>query len=420
MLSLIRHKDVEVRRNAAISLGRLATRPELTLTLKVAASLGAGMKDQSTDERGDMGSWVREASMTAFADLVEGLGSFPDDCSLEQVGELDEACLLGLKSTVTQSCGKIDRTRGVAFSCLLRISRCLARNEKGGQICRLDGTKRVAASLGAIFFTSTGDDVFCAPSGNYSLLDSRQLDNVARQLLAVEAVEEAALAGLVANCGGVTGGGAQGSSQRWAADCILEHALDVSRAGNAQLVIDLGSNIVKHIAGENARLVIPALNAFDYLIRYGVFSCADCAPFLLDAVTSIRTGWKGHQNEVPRVAAGVRVLGEVGVVRTKLVYDSCPMLAVHRACLEALVVILACRVPLLRCVSAEAIYMILLEKQQLSRSLSDVSMASAIALTLDTAWEIVPTLQARRTRNDLCKFLDINAPAPPKRAVTSG
>lgn len=420
MISLIRHRDVEVRRNAAISLGRLATHPELTLASKIAASLGAGMKDQSTDERGDMGSWVREASMAAFADLIEGLGSFPDDCSLELVGELDSACLVGLESTVTQLCGKIDRTRGVAFSCLMRISRCLARNEKGGQVCRLDDTKRMASSLGAIFFDSAGDDVFCVPSGNYSLLDYRQLDNIAWQLLAVKAVEKAALAGIVANCGGVTGGGAQGSSQRWAADCVLEHALDLSRAGNAQSVVDLGGSIVKHIAGENARLVIPALNAFDYLIRYGVFSCPDYAPFLLDAVSSIRAGWKGHQLEVPRVAAGVRLLGEVGVVRTKIVYDSCPMLAVHRACLEALVVVLAGRVPLLRCVSAEAIYTILFEKQQLSLSVTDVSLAPAIALMLDTSWEILPTLEARSTRNDLCKILDIKAPAPPKLAVLSG
>lgn len=412
---LVRHGDVEVRRNAAISLGCIAVFSDVALVTRIVLSLVAGMKDLTTDERGDVGSWVREASMKSFADLIEGMVSLPDGTSLELKQDLDSACLLAFKSAVTQSCGKVNRTRGVALSCLMRISRCLSRSDVARQVC-LVNSGRVVASVGAVLIDSAEGGVFDSPGGIHALLDSRNLNEIARQLLSVQAVEEAALAGIIANCGGVSGGAA-GTSQRWAADSVLEHSFKIKRSGSMQSLISLGDVIVKHIAGDSTRLVIPALAAFDYLVRYGVFSREECVGFLLKAVVCVRGVWKGHQREVLRVAAAVRTLGEVGVVRAKKEYSSCPMQAVHCACLEALVVVLAGPVPRLRRVSAEAIYMVLVEKRQLSSQSYAAAGDAAIALIADTPWETLSASEVRSTRNQLCKILNIKSPSPPKNVA---
>jgi hypothetical protein len=83
----------------------------------VVTVLNRGMEDYSTDSRGDIGSWVREACMNAFAGI---LASFDEKSLLSQY--IDSEFLESLIGKVLQqSLEKIDRVRTTALRVLKSI-----------------------------------------------------------------------------------------------------------------------------------------------------------------------------------------------------------------------------------------------------------------------------------------------------------
>jgi tubulin-specific chaperone D len=257
--ALVCHGDVGVRRNAAISLGRLTPVREARLARDIALACVAGMGDYAVDERGDVGSWVREVSMEAFASLVES-----------SVGVLDDApCLAAVKAVVCQSCERIGRTRDVAGATLARL---IAASPAG--------LRRTDAALRRIGAAATD----------------------ARTLLTLDDVWRAALTGVVTSCAGGT------AARRWAMDCIRAHAA----ALGAQDLVSFGDALVSMVAGDVERLVVPAMAALEFLVRDGVFN--GCGAFLLRAAAAARATWKGRLRDMPRVAAAVNLLCELAVV----------------------------------------------------------------------------------------------------------
>ncbi|TPX62107.1 hypothetical protein PhCBS80983_g00682 [Powellomyces hirtus] len=118
--------DAESRRNAVQSLSMVCTHLDSQLPMAISPdmfetireALFNGLQDYSTDSRGDVGSWVRQACMRAFQSIVMLLTNpaldevrtayLPEQAKVTFIGELCK-----------QSVEKIDRMREVAGQTLL-------------------------------------------------------------------------------------------------------------------------------------------------------------------------------------------------------------------------------------------------------------------------------------------------------------
>ena len=114
--------DVEVRRNSAISVSKIPLSAVQDALVNIFAALNHGMCDYTTEDRGDVGSWVREASMKSFATILERIFSNeiekPDNWDIEHImNEVKK----GLDNIMFECCGRIDRTAAVAGKTLKRF-----------------------------------------------------------------------------------------------------------------------------------------------------------------------------------------------------------------------------------------------------------------------------------------------------------
>ncbi|RUP45119.1 armadillo-type protein [Jimgerdemannia flammicorona] len=138
--------NAEVKRNAILSLtqivgmfandfktGRTSVSKQFVFALKyqlvipkstfskILSALLAGLEDYSTDQRGDVGSWIREASMRALGLLV------PLVARLDLLGAAEDAylsqatCLDVISGLLKQSVERIDRTRVCAGAVLYDV-----------------------------------------------------------------------------------------------------------------------------------------------------------------------------------------------------------------------------------------------------------------------------------------------------------
>lgn len=151
----------ESRRNAAHAVGAMVSNGDMDLEAGFAALIVAGT-DYEVDDRGDVGSWVREAAMSAMADLV---------CKVEDEGMATKAVAVLLRQFVE----RIDRTRDVAAVALRTVFDTDARFTD------------VAAALEDAVDEPTADRAFA----------------VAANLLTIDRVQQDVLLGLVASAGGL-------------------------------------------------------------------------------------------------------------------------------------------------------------------------------------------------------------------------
>lgn len=412
--SLSTHKDVEVRRNAAISLGKLVPIPDTSNAVSVVQGLVEGMADYAVDERGDVGSWVREASMSAFSSLVVSL--LPA-LRHENHVDLDEECHKAVEAVVTQAFERISRTRGVAYRCLSSMRSSLSARDNEQMHC--DSRSETEASLRDLEAAFDGFAVQKigdgAVTGRNAMLGSRELSDLARQLLLTRQWCRAALTGLIASCGGNAG-----VSSGWALSSILDHARGLrDKETSKERLIAFGDSFLSVIAGGGDRKVVPAMQAFEFLVRRGSFSDSACAGFLVRAVATARGAWKGRLRDVSRVSAAVSLLSELASVRLSDcggdTDDGDGTTPAEKASMEALVVVLAGPVPRLRRAAAQGLYIALVEQQARPVSAHGPETQTAIDVLADTMWERLELASARSARNVVCQALDIDAPKPPMR-----
>ncbi|WVF65933.1 hypothetical protein IAT40_000671 [Kwoniella sp. CBS 6097] len=113
--------DIESRRYAARSLGDIATQggdAELIVSpaqlSSILAALLAGLDDYTTDQRGDVGSWVRSTSLNSLGRIIS---SIPHDSGIITKETL--APIIG--GTIKQGVEKLESVRGEAALALARI-----------------------------------------------------------------------------------------------------------------------------------------------------------------------------------------------------------------------------------------------------------------------------------------------------------
>ncbi|KAJ2671260.1 hypothetical protein IWW42_003522 [Coemansia sp. RSA 1085] len=109
-------ETVEMRRNAAVALGRLCRRTQdskrndKTWAVGVVAALSQGLNDHSIDNRGDVGSWVRKQSLQSLAIIFDH-----DNQMAQRISAEDGALAMRLVGQVLcATTEKIDKLRAAA------------------------------------------------------------------------------------------------------------------------------------------------------------------------------------------------------------------------------------------------------------------------------------------------------------------
>lgn len=397
---IVHNEDVEVRRNAAVSLPRVPIRLLSECFLQIVQTLNSGMADYAVDDRGDIGSWVREASMTSLSHIIRMMFVTPGVFGAEEIKQRDieEILCVVIEGLVEQSCSRIDRTRAVAGSALVSICSSFSHLSIDSDLISI--CQGLADSIG-LDIPESGD---LQASSTVNFGDTDSAFPAVRKWLGIRALSKAVIQGLVSAAGGM------GHQSRAAMQALVEsfHGINVEvkreRMGFVQALIQSG----------NERLFTPTLSALQGLANC---SALDDIPHedLIQLVRCVRRGWKGKQRLVKRTIASVLLLHDLGALSLNKWSFNFSEGTLGKECLEALMVILGGTIPRLRRIASEYAYLLLIEfaedegienREQKRGSIT----GEAVKMLLDTNWEDIDVLDARGKRNLICKFLRISAP----------
>lgn len=417
------HPDIETRRNTVVSLSKLTFVQPMVLAERVLPALRECLLNYAIDDRGDVGSWVREAAMQTVATILRGIHSRENhllawnDSTWESVDRHSRDCA---QEMVRQVCDRIDRTANCGIRALLQIHDVLSRADDSG-----NQKKGHASGTCDLPMTASVIRESCAPlkRGCHGNPIDGKLRTIARtdlaaRLLAVPTVSKSALRGIVAGCGTVPGGSSSSSNERSSLDIVLQHVDDIG--DNVERLADFWSFVADTISGEDDRLVVPAMVVAEYVARKGGLSMAD-ENVASKLVVSIRNCWRGRLRDIPRITAALSALCEIAVARKALTSTSRAGSA-RRGGLEALVVIVGGPVPRLRRLAAEWLNIVLTDAivsestwdndRNVPQTKSDAG--TAMELLVDVEWERLSVKDARSKRNELCGILHVQQPVPIK------
>jgi tubulin-specific chaperone D len=224
------------------------------------------VEDYSVDKRGDVGSWVREASMRAFVDVLQCFHTIhttnsnsDNNNKIVAVHDYEAKCT-NILGVLLKQCGeKIDRTRTVAFENLFTLLRGTANDTNGGSlVSRAKDFERIR---------------LCVPLSSKDVATEAGLQCVFSNCLAkavkVESYADYALSGWVASVGAVT------ESLAKAASAALLSVL--SDDDTCVVVMDLRKKVALHLIetfdkySKNDRVTVPTIRCVDVLFTGGAF-----------------------------------------------------------------------------------------------------------------------------------------------------
>ncbi|KAJ3001452.1 hypothetical protein HKX48_002867, partial [Thoreauomyces humboldtii] len=133
--------DAESRRNAVQAIGSLCNSlgPEVSTVIapglfqKITTALLAGLDDYSTDSRGDVGSWVRQACIETLQRLAELIALHPSFDALVETYWPTNTRMAVVGAIAKQAVEKIDRMREAAGTALMVFLWDLPRFEFEGR-----------------------------------------------------------------------------------------------------------------------------------------------------------------------------------------------------------------------------------------------------------------------------------------------
>lgn len=421
------NEDVEVRRNAITSLGRLSPSLIQSRIVMVLEALTHGMHDYAKDERGDVGSWVREASMAACCTIIDSI--FGEDArtmverqTLCARTHVEKGLMAALHGILEQCCGKIDRVRSLSGSALKSFCSVFTGSSVHPRLTPL------CEQLQKCFmFVSTSEDNSEGIQNNgseESEINFAKAESVFPAMsgaLRIKAVCDTVLCGILAG----------GDGTRPHVRCAVSVLSDFVRTSSGSEQSAAGwliRGVTRVIFGGDERVYIPTLNLLGAACIHGIL---DIAPRedVIAAVRAIRASWLGRLRDVRRTMAAVRTLEDLsGLSGWEGGLDFGPG-SVARECLEASVIVLGGQIPRLRRIAAESLYMILLRCDgadgasvpdldicdEVDETIEDdperaQKVRSALDVLTSTSWENVRVEAARQHRNLFCELLGIQQP----------
>ncbi|XP_052769851.1 tubulin-specific chaperone D-like isoform X2 [Mya arenaria] len=289
---------------------------------QVYEALLVAMKDYTLDSRGDVGAWVREASMTGLQELTSlAVNSSPD---IIKPG----VCEHVMCSLVQQCCEKIDRTRahaGNVFSALLYHEPSIPHIPNREELQAIF-TKDVCKSLN-----------WAAPCDTFPLFT---------QLIKYPTYTYSVILGLAVSVGGITGFLVKHSS-------AALHSYLRNVAKDIPEMTRITSTITKVFKDYQKvdRVSLPMLKMLDQLLSKGCFDSLiqeESHPFPLEMFKLVRT-------ELMRCGDPQKLLASADVYCDLLQFPG----EVRRMCLSNLCIFLCHRFPRIRKTTANKLYEVL-------------------------------------------------------------
>ncbi|XP_047614362.1 tubulin-specific chaperone D isoform X2 [Phacochoerus africanus] len=327
------------------------------------------LSDYTTDSRGDVGAWVREAAVTGLRDLTLLLGRGEPELIEAPVCERVMCCL------AQQASEKIDRFRAHAARVFLALL-----HFDGPAIPHVPHRQE----LERLFPRSTVASVnWAAPSQAFPRV---------AQLLGLPAYRYHVLLGLAVSVGGLTE-----STVRYSTQGLLEYMERVR--GDPRALEDVAGALLRVFEDNllNDRVSVPLLRTLDQMLAHGcfdVFTAEEDHPFCVKLLALCKEETR-KSKDVQKLRASVAVFCGLaqfpGDVRRRVLLQLCLLLC-HPF-------------PVIRKSTASQVYEMVLTYEVVAADALDEVMA----VLSDTAWDAeLPAVRAQRNR--LCDLLGVPRP----------
>ncbi len=395
-------RDVETRVNAVKALPRVVEAIEAStssdsfeptlLENRVLLPILGGLEDYTSDNRGDVGSWVREAAMSAMHDVLATLGS----THIAKHGTVKLLAQKSLSQCVRQAAERIARVRETAGILLQKLAPLLAA-------AGISSAQPVAGALS----TLSSED----------FATGQALTSLAT-LISVSELRHDLLLGFAFSIGGLDAQLAEAASE------ALVDAL-ATLDTNIEILKGVGTDFVaiwsRHV--QSSRLALPLLttaelllNRTDLVVELQSFR-SDFTAKVLHLTLAEIAGCR----DVPRLHAAAGTLcalaassGGDGAKESR---------EVQQEALRGALGLLGNRYPKVRRYTAEQLYTTLLawdigeiEEESIDHQVDDdggglINIEAALELLSETAWDGSADV-VRPARIELYKCLGMEPPAP--------
>ncbi|TCD65493.1 hypothetical protein EIP91_002577 [Steccherinum ochraceum] len=362
-------QNVEARRNAYASISQILENvvPRLSEHLTPAVvcemidSLQVGLEDYTTDERGDVGSWIRMVCIKGLADVsVILLANGQHIPALESY--LPPAKFhTAIGGILKQGVERLDNVRQQAGQQLLRILEL--------QLLNLPGKERWAVEGGSLMHR-----LFLNGEENIGWHEGTWLFPKAVQLLEIKEYRRQLLSGLVLSVSSRTD-----STQRPVSTSLVNFAKslpprETADAGYSSqtLAEDLIAHCSQNLTANG--IVIPVLQTFNVLLEGDAFEALHEHP---SGSQSLRTLFSIASRNIPKVKNVQRISACMRILVNML-----PMPALRPQCVAKLPEFLAHRYPKMRADTAEYLYLILQTKDL------GIETDEAEDVILETEWHL--------------------------------
>ncbi|XP_070581206.1 tubulin-specific chaperone D-like [Ptychodera flava] len=375
-------KLVEARRDAIKSIGELCktmgvdSNGSSSHTIckdnisDIYDALHVAMKDYTLDSRGDVGTWVREASMTGLYDLTtQTLRSDPSLIT-------ENICKTTLCHLIQQSSEKIDRTRGHAGEILVKL---LHFDEP--PLPHVPHREE----LMKIFPSSEQEDLnWCAPSHAFPKIT---------QVLSCQTYQYHLLLGLTVSVGGLTE-----SLVKYSGQSLLTYLRSISDDEEAMTSFaDTLLTIFKEHQKVD-RITIPMLKMLDFIMTndcFEIFTRQEGHPFPLKLLELMK-------KEIEKCGDPPKLLASIDVFCGMIQFSG----VVRKKSLFQLLMFLCHKYPKVRKTTANKLYesvltydeIVELEKQD-----------EVLTILSETQWDEA-VKDIRPIRNNLCDLMGISRP----------
>jgi hypothetical protein len=404
-------RDVETRVNAVKALPRIVVasksasnfdsfEPTLLENSVLLPILGA-LEDYTSDNRGDVGSWVREAAMSAMHDVLSTLGS----THIAQHGTVKLLAQKSLSQCVRQAAERIARVRETAGSLLQKLAPLLAA-------AGVPAAEHVSTAL-----SSLSSEDFATGNALFSL----------STLISFPELRQDVLLGFAFSIGGLDAQLAESASEALV-DALA--ALESTTTDKNDIFKGVGDDFValwsRNI--QSNRLALPLLLTAELLLNrtdVGVElqpPVSDFTSKVLQLTLDEISGCK----DVPRLHAAAGTLCALAAAASA---SSSPgssgseaVLGVQKEALAGALGLLGNRYPKVRRYTAEQLYTTLLawdvdeeveeeENQEDLGGSGGLDVDAALELLSETAWDGSADI-VRPARIELYKCLGMDPPAP--------
>ncbi|KAI0372156.1 TBCD protein [Pilatotrama ljubarskyi] len=360
-------QDVEARRNAFASMpdilgnvsDKLAQNLSAELICEMTDALLDGLTDYTSDERGDVGSWVRTACVKGLASFVETLfahSAAVHDFPRYLPSDKFHGVIGGILKQGVERLDNVRHQAGESFVGLLLLPPPAVQDPRPWQIH--GGAKM--------------KELFLSDNDSVGWNDSSWLFPRAVQLLDIERYREQLLAGLVLSTSTKTD-----STQRPVASALVAYALRLPIATDLSdhydqrgLARDLLAQAQKNPGSNNA--VIPSLQTYNVLLEADAFENLPQDP---EGLQTLRSLLSLVSKNVSRLKNPQRIN-----VSMRCLVNLLPLKELRRDCVSQLLQFLAHQYPRVRADTAEYLYLVLSSKE------TGIETEEVEEILLETEW----------------------------------